>query len=230
MLGFEIMSLPTAIVLARTLSCDPQTKPDVDIHIKSKPVLHDNSKTINELSQLFTGGQSVFDRQHATVAGLHQSKIPRQYEMNFKIASDGEQSCIHLTDVTVTIHHEATIYIAKEYLDDRCLYNTVLKHELQHEKIDQQTIRSYKHDFYRATSKFSKANKAFGPFPAEDLENKKQELIEMLGKSLEPVEKEWWTELRRRQAKIDTPKEYKRLSDKCRNKKSYQKRQERYEE
>lgn len=228
MLGFELIALPAAFMYVNSLACAPKVDPDVDIIINSKPVHHDNSKTITELSQLFTSGQTVFDSQHAKVAGLHRSNIPRHYQLNFKITSDRKQSCIHLTDVTVTIDHSATIYIAKEYLDDRCLYNTVLKHELQHEKIDQQTLRRYKHNFYRAARAFAKENSSFGPFPADQLDAKKQELVDLLGQQLEPIEKEWWHELRRRQAKIDTPQEYKRLSDKCHNKKSFQKRQERY--
>lgn len=212
MLGFELLSPTTALVLAQYVTCKNINNVDVDIVLRKDPITYNKEKTVSDLSEMASKSNS---KTYNNVVGLHSPVNNLQYHFDYNLRTHRKKTCLYLKEITVDLHHSTTIYLAKEEQEFPCSSNVTHKHEIQHHRINLQTARDFKHEFYRETKKFADEYASIGPFPEDEIAKYKEQLLELLKEHLRPTTQKWRRELHKRQSKIDTKEEYARLASLC---------------
>ena len=160
---------------------------------------------------------NTFERapRGAIVLGLTRRNDPLSLELQtLQTPSTDGRICYWVTELDARLGGaDQEVYVAGNYAPGTCEYQTVLDHESTHVAINQEVLRAYVPILGQA---LRGAVRQRFPVISRD-PGLADRMSEMLMASVEPVYDQMIAELRRRNAAIDTPENYRRTSALCRN-------------
>lgn len=190
----------------------PRAPYEVNVRIEIPPVPVNHEFSIAELGEL------SFHGPRSRVLGLTKGglQINRTSTTRYSSAPSGDGFCFWVTAVDVTLSYRTMeVYVAKEYDPGTCAYRAILEHEKEHVRAARKNLNRYAP---RVRSALTSLLIPTGREPAavaspEDAEREVKALSREL---LEPVYREMIESLRKTQAALDTPGEYRRVRRRCR--------------
>ena len=137
------------------------------------------------------------------VLGLTQSEVETAMNMRFRGYHQGNVTCLNVEQVEVRFgHSQLIVHIPREYVRGTCQYNTVLKHEMEHVRINREGVRKYarilKNELDRAVRKLN-------PKQVRTVEGGRASMKRTLEKTVRTVSKKFKKEIARQHAVIDKP-------------------------
>ena len=129
----------------------------------------------------------------------------------------GDAYCFWVKDIDVLLRYETPdVYIAREYRRGSCNYKVTLEHEMQHVKVARKYLGRFVTKM-RSTLTSLLIPKPKSAVVIESPAKAKHEAEELLEKLIYSVYKQLRIEIGKAQAKVDSPREYKRVGRKCKN-------------
>lgn len=146
---------------AQTLErCPYQGPPKVTINFQTTPIKHDYTKNATEITLLSRkeGHNDLGDEDKHTgqidsrdgiVIGLHVGKFKKKSLVDTKKTVEENRTCLHMRDVTINYTLEAEIYVTKDadYRNRKKCFDSILKHEMEHNIITKKSMLNYKERF-----------------------------------------------------------------------------------
>jgi len=130
----------------------------------------------------------------------------------YALASGPAGVCIRPTRIRLTLRHALHhVMIANEVPAGGCLFQEVLKHEMQHVAINRETLAAYAPRVRRAVARWA----ATAVIRAESGDAAARALRQGAATAAQPVLQRLYEARRVRHGRHDSPEEYRRLSASC---------------
>jgi hypothetical protein len=217
--GLAIFSLVLALLLVLPLpvyafQCPLTARPVVSLEARQDPVSYDYSQNLNQLQQKHITN-SVHSHGTGVTMGAAASQMAYGYKLKYQMAGIEGQSpvCAALIRVDVEIKFTNNIiYLASELPPGSCIRREVLLHEEKHMREDLYLIQEKR---YVIQQVIERAIRDIGTVNANSPEEAQQELQRRIAPIIDRETQNLMQERTRRQALVDTPQEYERVSKSC---------------
>ena len=200
-------------------ACQNLANPAIDVKITDAQPRFDYSMTQKKMAEYATSAKlPAADVYDLTVNAMSTGsmRIDRQVKFKGEKLAD-KQVCVRVSEVSVHIHVDPVIYIAKELHDEGCEFKEYYLHEMKHVEEDRKLVEDYKAIIDRnmkfAFPEFS--DYMIGPVPAAQAEQSAQALRENVEGVLTATFDSMMRERGERQRAIDSTGEYLRLARVC---------------
>ena len=199
---------PAVFTFKRKCPGSPDTPYEVKVRMELPPAPINHSLSIAKLTE---------GKLHRVTLGKMASRIEVKFDTEYSAVPFGNKFCFWVQSIPVTLRYPSVeIYIAKEYGTRSCQYQAILAHEKDHVRIAQDNLERYTPSMRSAlTSLLIPTGRA--PQVVASPEQAKREVNALARKLLGPVSQNMFADLRKAQAAIDTPEEYRRVLRRCRN-------------
>lgn len=182
-------------------TCSPPNYAGVSVRIMDpQPLL----KTSSNLKQINSKAKAHgLLKRGNMVLGLTQSEIETSMNIRFGGYVQGNLTCLNIARIDANFGHRVhNIILPREYARGTCQYKTVLKHEMEHVRVNREGVRKYaqilKHELDRAVKKFN-------PYRAKSMEQGKKKAERAMQKVVASVTKRFNQEIHAQHAVIDKP-------------------------
>ncbi len=200
--------LPT---VGRKCPGSPDTPYEVNVRMEFPPAPINHDVSIAELTQ-----GSVHGPRWRTV-GKTALNFEIETSAEYFAVPFGDQFCFWVRRIPVTLRYRSVdIYVAREYSTGRCQYRVILDHEKDH-------IRTARRNLIRYVAKVKAALTSLliptggDPVVVASPEQAEREVEALVPELLKPAYESMLADLRKAQASIDSPEEYRRTFRRCRN-------------
>lgn len=198
-------------VSALAAACKIDKIPSVDIELKSEEIIYDFDRSAAELNAIRGVGVD------ATTGGLrkdNQSVVLSHLSWMFQEHQRTNTGCLSFDRIVVTIQLRPEIYIAREYTQGQCR-DEILRHEQRHVEIDRMVVNKYARLIGESVQGAVDRTGILGPFPIQNLQGEKDRTSHLIQDTIRQQTQAMQREMRIRQAELDTPEEYERVSRIC---------------
>ncbi|HVF65657.1 MAG TPA: hypothetical protein VNE58_16845 [Casimicrobiaceae bacterium] len=209
--GFERVGQALANISPRgsfETRCDALPAGSIDVSLTPVGVVENMSLDYRALSQMTEAAQSSY-----RTVGLTRANFGHRSSIEVKGIEDrfGHRAC-----VTPRVHVELyfrhlTVYIARDYADDPCKARVIREHEQRHVDI----YRAYAKDSLASLPAQLRAAVGHAPYVASTVTEAQALVDRQIGKALDSFMRDSERVLAERQAEVDTPEEYARVSSAC---------------
>jgi hypothetical protein len=118
--------------------------------------------------------------------------------------------------VEVKLHIKPTIYIAREYPKQGCMYAAILEHEKKHIAVDRAIINKYSAMIGRGvTETMNRLGYSHGPYRTGELDMHQERLNERVNVIIKKYADAMTLERQKLQQQVDSLAEYERVTRKC---------------
>lgn len=219
MFGIELLAAPVLHTLVSMSKCPTGPYPRIEVRLEQNKTLYDKSKSTQELGAADISTISPYgaDKETQTL-GLMSGNVRISTNSETTWSTLGSQSCISYKKINITIHNSPTIFIAKEIKDNLCRHNSTLVHEEKHVTTDKVILKKYTSIIRRAVRKAVSKIGTIGPIKTPNIDTTRKEMSKKISVAMQPVLDQMHKERARKQQKVDSLKEYERLSKRCRGK------------
>ena len=194
----------------------PKASPGIEIDVGLDPgaVAYDKGKSKKTLTKM-AAGPGVAGSQAGTRFGLTRSAYSEQIKIGVRSEEIGDGwRCHRLSSISARIEiSELSVYVARELPSGTCAYKAVLEHEARHVSILRDTLRDYLPAYEKA---LRRAAEGIDPIADKARKIPGDRFFRHLKTGLKPVLAELSETLKKRQKAIDTPEEYRRVHQLCR--------------
>jgi len=227
MIAFDPLTLGALTVLVAAGSsdfCGDRPPVKIDVTPSARQVTYDYSLRLEALQEasrepgVHTHIPAPRQGVYAVTKGFMKGSmnIRPEVKITSQTSPRRRQSCLWYDEINVEIEFIPKIYIAREVRADRCMYGAVKEHELKHVRVDKQMANEFARDLgLELRAMIIKRGVRIGPVPEREaqkagelMQNEVFDLVTRLSGDME-------AERARRQAAIDTPEEYERVSALC---------------
>lgn len=172
MLGFELLTIPSAITLANLLTCNPILSPKVNFEVVAQDPTFNKKEYIAKLETMnritdfhFTGDQGKVPALHRITATTSQQLVFTGYD-----STANNQACLYIARANIKIILEPSIYMAREISGNKCFTNKVVALKTRHIQEDVAFVESKegKGVYFPSVREFIKKYLVTGPFPLGD--------------------------------------------------------------
>ncbi len=219
MFGLDIFVAGALHLAAADLKCSANKPPTINVLPSDTQIIYDHSKTQRQLDNFQTDTISPYAANVEThVGGLMSGQVQIQQQMQFMKETHPRfnAGCISYHDVTVRIVIKPTIYIAKDYAQDSCMYKAVMEHEKKHIKVDRWIVNKYSQrigqDLFASMKKIGYTH---GPYRLQDLPAAQERLQVLMSNIVDRETDIMNAERRKLQQQVDSLAEYERVSNLC---------------
>ncbi|MGR0183591.1 hypothetical protein [Azospirillum aestuarii] len=214
-LGFSApAAAQTATAQGGVAACPDFAPARVVLDLQIAPLRTDYSQSIRQLAQK-PGRRPIAGRTaNSHTLGLAAIQYNQQWQAGVMTASLGQgRYCGAAQTLTVTFgYDERTVYVARELPQGSCIHGEVLAHEMNHVTVDEQLLREYVPVLKRRLEDVvGRARPAQGRSERQVMAAIEQPIKAAMRQLME----EFGRERNARQARIDTPAEYERISRSC---------------
>jgi len=205
----------TGMIAAGLVVCPVKPPPQVYVHFAAKKTLYNTDFSGAQLAQGMTtpSGTSLASHKGTlpgteALHGVTMRQLGHHLRMGFNTWADQDgKACLYFEHATFTITYQATVFIAKEIMDDKCYADVVRAHENRHIIIDLDTIREHipaiKVELLQHIRNIG--YQGVGPVTAEQTTAKRKDMKKKLAAAARPLVRELRLQVAQRQNKIDTP-------------------------
>lgn len=220
MIGFDPLTASTLLILAgQTLSCPKHAPTKINVIPRTEKVTYDSSQSLKQLQTYNTDTVDPYAFHGQTITrAFMKGKIGLEQKVRLGQSTfmRGNAACVWYDTITVEIHIEPQIVIAKEIYNDSCLRKAVLGHELKHVRVDREIVNKYAKSIGKKLMKELKTRGfeagPFDPMRTEEVGNKMQRVVSQI---LELEYRKLGIERQELQRDVDSLKEYESVDDKC---------------
>ena len=204
------------------IKCQLKTSPRIDISASDTSVHYDHTKYQQQLDRLGTDTKNPYgDNVRTHVGGLMSGEV--SVSQNIRIMQETyptlNTGCLYIDSIKINIHIKPTIYIAREYSKDGCMYKAVMEHEKKHINVDRVIVNKYTNlIIHGLDTALKKVGYAQGPFSAGRMEAEQKRLQEYTQNVVQAYSTQMTEERKTLQQKIDSLEEYERVNRSCRGK------------
>lgn len=184
---------------------------------KSKEDLNEGMKEHHEEWLKRNGLELVISADNMETLGLNSSgwSISNSFRGTMRPHDKNEtprRSCLYFQNLNVAVLFRTIISIPKEFPQGGCSYNIIHEHEMKHYTTNEAIIRAAAQKLKKELPAImEKAESVSGPVVMQDEQAAFNEMAEALAAGIHDfMKKETSEELKRQNALIDTPEEYKR--------------------
>lgn len=216
MLGLQAAN--PAVIPVVEMTCEAQPMPEINVVWSSDTISYDNSKTQDQLSKMPIDTKSPYSSHVVTkVGGLMQGGLEVTTNMNISKISNPllKQNCLWLKEIRIELHINPTIFIAKEYPKDSCMFNAVLEHEMKHIKVDREIAIAYQEQLRSMAGAIAQQIGVVGPKHDIEVGITHKKIIRYVEDNMTKVTEFMYAQRRKVQQMVDTFEEYERVQKKC---------------
>jgi hypothetical protein len=201
---------------ALATACPQAGEPNVIVTMDTGPIQFDHSQRIPQLTQLAAeplARQAITDKEHVPM-GLTAAQAETRYKVEARISrlSDGTV-CAALTDLTLQLRHAmTTVYIARELPAGSCIEREVKLHENRHVAVNNAILSEYQS---RISGELRRSLRSIGALRINNPDMGIEAISQRVKPYIDAAVKNMNDERLRRQAQVDTPQEYERVSRSC---------------
>jgi hypothetical protein len=161
-------------------------------------VVSSNLKQINSRAQ----AHGLLKRG-SMVLGLTQSEVGTSMNMRFRGQGIGAITCISVDRIDASFgHSKLEVQLPKEYARGSCQYKTVLRHEMEHVRVNREGVRKYAQILKRA---LEKAVNHFNPRQTASMDSGQDAAKRILQKTVQGVVAAFNKDVNAQHALIDQP-------------------------
>lgn len=216
--GISKLAAAAAYALAGLSGCPAPPPPEVAVELHASDPTLDTSMTRAELTAGFADNpdSSLATEPGWHIGGLALSNVQVRTGAQFQevIMSDNS-GCFWVHKINFDIVYTPVIFIASDYLHDECRYTLTLAHEQRHVGTDLKTFNDFTPAIQDALRRVGSAYGAMGPYPAAQLQQMAQQVVDHISDQAQPVVEQLTKVRRQRQAQFDTESNYRYESALC---------------
>ena len=205
----------SGVIAAGLVVCPVKPPPQVYVHFAAEKTVYNTAYSATQLAQGLTTPSGGSIASHAgkpgteeTLDGVTMRQLGHHLRMGFNTWSDRDgKACLYFEHATFTITYQATVFIAKEILEDQCYADVVRAHENRHIIIDLDTIREHIPEFKTKLLQHIRniGYQGVGPVREAETDAKRKEMRKQLAAAVRPLIHGLRLTVAQRQHKIDTP-------------------------
>lgn len=191
-------------------------EPEVDIKVVSAAPSLDHGKSSDQIERIAKKSGFAKSSSHANLLGLtHSSTGPTlSAATNSQEVVPGKY-CVRLDRVRLTIGSRKTnVYIDRKYRKTSCAYKTILAHEMEHVRINEQIVQDY---VPKIRQELQERAAGIEPFYTKNPKKARRSIANRLLFELDPLLEEFNEARLRANDVIDTPEAYAATQAKCRD-------------
>ncbi len=220
MFGIDPVTVSSLLILAGNVATCPAHAPTkINIIPRTEKVKYDYSQTLKEIQNYSTDTVDPYGFHGTTITqGFMKGTVQLEHGIKFAHYVDKRYGfvCIWYDEITVKLHIDPTIVIAKELYKDKCMRKAILGHELKHVRVDREIVNKY------AKSMGGKLVKALtsrgfsaGPMKIERAKEVSRKMQRVVGQILSLEDQKMSIDRQERQREVDSLEEYNSVDDKC---------------
>ena len=213
-LGAAVVLSAPRPAAAQSNGCPAFDRPSVQVDFQVVPLGRDDTRSTAQLAGLPGRAPGPAGASGGNILGLAHAKYGEQSQFGvlFQPQRDGSV-CAALSTVKVTFGFiERVVYVARELPRGSCIHGEVLAHEMMHVATDEALLKEFAPAIRR---RIETAAARLGSVRARSQQQAAQALRRPLDAALKELLQDFSRERDRRQAKVDTIAEYKRVSGSC---------------
>lgn len=215
------------------MKCQMPQKAAIRINPVTSEIVYDYSRSSAQIDQIARQiGTTASQRprgKDSTTGGLRvdtpvvKSEIGWGYETEL-INNKPTRVCLWYTEVNVEIKLSPVIYVSNDHRPGTVCHDEILAHERRHVQVDREVMNKFAADIGRDIQLAVEKTGTWGPFPASQRDALGKQMMERISTVIRAHEAAMQTTMAARQAVVDSPQEYKRLSTICNAEKIQQQR------
>lgn len=216
--GFLELGLPAAYILAGLSGCPAAPPPEVVVELHASDPPLDASMTHAELTAGFANNpdSSLSTEPGWHIGGLTLSNVQASTSVRFQqLTSSDNTGCFWISRINFDIVYNPVIFVASDYMDDKCRYTLTLAHEERHVGTDLKTFNDYTPAIRKALQSVAAGYGAMGPYRAASLSQRQDAVLEHINAAAQPIIDELYAARQERQARFDTTSNYEYESSLC---------------
>jgi hypothetical protein len=217
--GLELTAVSLLHLASYQIECNIKKPPEINVLPSKSNITYDHSKTINDLNNYDIDTISPYGPGAETnVNGLMSGEI--SFEQKIQLATETYsqlgQGCLYINKIDISVNIDPTIYIAKEIKKGTCKYDSVMKHEKKHVKVDKIIVnRLVKRVGVTLYNDITLNGASFGPYRIEDFPKEQQKINERISKIVQEQVDIMNKERKTAQQTVDSLVEYERVDNEC---------------
>jgi len=201
------------------VACKPQPAGKVNVIWGSDNIQYDFTKSQSQMDRMDNDTVNPYGNHAKThVGGLMKGGI--SISSNIKTATlsypRSRQTCQWIGEMTLNIRIDPKIYIARQHKKGSCRHNAILEHEMKHVFVDREVVKRYVPQFKKALEKGVRKVGIVGPKPSSQTLKYQNKISDYMEGEMKKVADKMYAERSKRQAAVDTLKEYERVAAMCR--------------
>lgn len=187
----------------------PEDRYRVNVRSETPPPRLNRSLSRVEIGLMATHGPTD------NILGLHTTSANMEYAADYAVKPYGDAYCFWVRGVDVLLRYETPdVYVAKEYRPGSCNYKAILAHEMEHVKVARDYLKRHVPRLRFALSSLL-IPKPRSAILVDSPEEAKREVGALFQKLIHPVYEEFLRAMGEAQAKVDAPREYKKVRRRC---------------
>ena len=223
MIGLDYLVAGYFHLASGNIQCQLKTSPRIDISASDTSVRYDHSKYQEQLDRLGSDTKSPYGEGVRThVGGLMSGEV--SVSQNIRIMQETyptlNTGCLYIDSIKVNIHIKPTIYIAREFSKEGCMYKAVMEHEKKHIAVDRRIVNKYTNLIVHGLdAALKKMGYAQGPYSAGRLPVEQKRIQDYTQSIVSAYAEQMTAERKKLQQDVDSLEEYQRVNNLCRGKK-----------
>lgn len=223
MIGLDYVMAGYLHLAAGQITCELKKTPEITVVATDTTLKVDHSKSQAELNNFEIDTVSPYGANVQThVGGLTSGEIRTSSNMRImtEVYPTMNAACLMIDKIAVTINVKPTVYIAREYPANGCMYRAIMDHEKKHVQADRTIINKYTNIIIGALdAHFKKKGYKAGPVSKQSAEAVQKQLSDESNKIVESFAAQMSAERRQLQQKVDSLEEYNRVNALCKGRK-----------
>ncbi|WP_431856581.1 hypothetical protein [Azospirillum sp.] len=199
---------------AQAAGCPRFDRPALQIDTQVVPLKRDFDRTLAQLQAMPGRSGGPAGARAGQVLGLAHATFGERWQVGAHFSPQpGGVVCAALARLTVTFgFQERIVYIARELPPGTCIQREVLNHEMKHVSTDEALLREFMPGFKRRLEAVAARQ---GTIRARSETQAMTMLRQPIDAAVRELMQDFSRERDRRQAKVDTLEEYRRVSKSC---------------
>lgn len=214
---FMMMVFASQVAVA-SVTCDPQDMTSINVVWATDKISYDHRHSMKQLSEKPIDTKSPYAAHIVTqVGGLMKGGL--EVTTNYKISKARyptlRQNCIWMSEIDIRLEISPTIFIARDYPRDSCMYNAVLEHEMKHIQVDRDIANKYQHQLRQMASNIAQKVGVVGPKSDVETRRTEKRIQDYFKTNMNIVLEKMYAERREKQQAVDNIHEYERVQNLC---------------
>jgi len=211
-----IWSFPSYAFANRSYDCSKYKETEITINKIISSAKTDHNHNLYEIRKIALKNKTdIALSKEETPVGLTSAALifETQYQIITSKSSNDIMTCAQIKKIKINFGFEkTTIYMPIEIKENTCEYNSVLNHEKKHVKKDLSFIK-YAYPYIKKD--IINLMRKIGVIRSGSSTNAKRRITKKIDDKMNYLAKKYSSIRHKMQRKIDTPQEYKRLSNSC---------------
>lgn len=205
------------LITPNGLACVVPKAPSVTVTPVTEDIAYQFDRSSHELTVMRGGPAESAMGVDVATGGLRVDQPYVAVNVRYGMADypSLKQACIWYDSAAVTITLRPNIFIAKEYNVPGPCRDAIMAHELHHVDVDREMMNKYSYVIGEAVKKVVDETGGVGPFADDQIDARGKTLIDRVSQAVRNAEVPLREEMTARQAEVDSPAEYKRVSAIC---------------